>query len=409
MALFSSLWRRPELAKRDSAGNAGMLLPGRSSGGYSVSVDADSSMSHSAVWACIRLRAGLVSTMPLGVFRDVDVIPMAQRVPQFLKTPGGSQADAVTGAPNVALMEWLYSTQVDLDRYGNCFGIVTARDAMGFPATVELVPADSVRVKATGSRVVSYSIGRETYQPSEIWHERQYTVPGSPVGLSPLAYGAMSISSYLSAQKFANDFFSTGVAPSALLTNDDSEIAQSTLQQAKDRAKVAAANRDILVMSSDWKLQTYDVGNINDAFIREMEYGVTDICRFYDVPADLIDAVNAASNVTYANVSQRNLQLLTLHLGPCLARRENALTNALPEEYYVKFNRDSLMAMDPQTYAKLLIDKVKGRTLAPSEARALEGRAPYTSAQEKEFELLATYSNSISDSTSQVILPNGGN
>ena len=40
------------------------------------------------------------------------------------------------------------------------------------------------------------------YTADKVWHERQFPVPGLPVGLSPLIYAAWSIGEYLSEQQF---------------------------------------------------------------------------------------------------------------------------------------------------------------------------------------------------------------
>jgi HK97 family phage portal protein len=197
------------------------------------------------------------------------------------------------------------------------------------------------------------------------------------------------MSGYLSAQKFGLDFFRSGAMPSGVLKNTArNSLEASDVETTKRRFKAAAENRDIVVLPDEWEYSMFDIGNSNEAFIKEKEYGVTDVCRFFDVPADLIDAPQNASNVTYANVSQRNLQLLTLHIGPTLQRREAALSFAMPHKYYAQFDRSKLLAMDPETLAKLNISRVQGKVLAPSEARAADGLAPFTQDQINEFGLL---------------------
>jgi hypothetical protein len=54
----------------------------------------------------------------------------------------------------------------------------------------------------------------------------------------------------------------------------------------------------------------------------------------------------------------------------------------------VKLNSDALLRMDPETRAKMLGQEIKDRMLAPSEARALQNRQPYTDEQLAEFDRL---------------------
>jgi hypothetical protein len=63
------------------------------------------------------------------------------------------------------------------------------------------------------------SRSRHELQAGDVWHERQFPVAGVPLGLSPIAYGAMSIGTYLSAAQFAVDWFSNGSIPAGRLKN----------------------------------------------------------------------------------------------------------------------------------------------------------------------------------------------
>jgi len=109
-----------------------------------------------------------------------------------------------------------------------------------------------------------------------------------------------------------------------------------------------------------------------------------DVSRFFGVPADLIDAAIAGGpNITYANITQRNLQFLVMHLGPAVVRRENALSQLLPRPRFVKLNSDALLRMDPLTRAQMIQTQIQSRVLAPNEARALDNRKPFTPEQIK--------------------------
>ncbi|WP_309139976.1 phage portal protein [Micromonospora sp. 4G55] len=96
-------------------------------------------------------------------------------------------------------------------------------------------------------------------------------------------------------------------------------------------------------------------------------------------------AVQGGSNINYANITQRNLQFLIMHLGPAVARREKNLTKLLSRPRYVKLNTDALLRMDPLERAKVITEKIKNRTMTPTEARALDDNPPLTAQQIQEF------------------------
>jgi len=343
-------------------------------------VSADTALRSSAVWACLRLRADLISTMPVDEFRRVNGVQVEVPKPAFLTYPGG---------PRVHITEWLYSSQVDLDRCGNGFGLITERDASGNPSRVDLVPASDVVVRGTAGDITDYRIGSTTYDPRDIWHERQFTLPGLPIGLSPVAYAAYSIGGYLSAQQFALDWFGNSAGPGGTLKNTRQDVvSQEVAQAVKDRFKIATRNRDIFVTGSDWEWTPGSADASQSAFLEQMKYGVTDICRFFGVPADMIDAEGSSSSITYANVTQRNLQLLVMNLGPAIVRREVALSAALPQPRYVKLNTDAILRMDPSTVTENLAAQITARLRTVDEGREVLNLPPLTDAQYAEFDRL---------------------
>lgn len=373
MSLFS---------RRSSPGrSADQLIPARPElrAGRAM-VTTETAMRHSAVWACLRLRANLVSTMPVDVYRRVGGVQVEVPKPPVLINPGGER---------VGMLEWLYSSQVDLDRAGNCFGLITARDGLGFPARIELVPFADVSVKIKDGELSKYRIAGKLYDPAEVWHEKQYTLSGLHVGLSPIAFAAWSIGEYLSIQDFALDWFGNGAMPSAHLKNTvKPNMAPEDAALAKQRFKAATANRDLFVTGSEWEYKMIQAEQAGAEWIAAKNFGIGDVARFFDCPGDLIDAAVSGSAVTYANMTQRNLQFLIMSLGPAVTRRENALSSLTSRPRYVKLNSDALLRMDPQTRASVISAQINARVLAPSEARELDDRPPFTESQLAEFDRL---------------------
>lgn len=374
MSLFS---RR---ARRESAGpvREGEIPPRPEQHSGSAVVTNDTAMRHSAVWACLRLRGNLISTMPLDVYRKVEGLHVEVPKPPVLLNPGGER---------VGMVEWLYSSQVDLDRAGNGVGLITARDGLGLPARVELVPISDVVVRVRKGEL-TYRIAGTTYEPHEVWHEKQYTVPGLPVGLSPVAYAAWSIGEYLSAQQFALDWFGRGAVPSGHLKNTAKTLSPRQATETKQRFRATVQSGDVFVTGNDWDYDMIQAEHAGAEWLESKKFGLADVARFFDCPADLIDAAVSGSSITYANIGQRNLQFLIMSLGPAVTRRELALSTLTSRPRFVKLNTDALLRMDPATQAQVLATLINSRQLAPSEARALKDRPPYTEDQLAEFDRL---------------------
>jgi HK97 family phage portal protein len=359
-------------------GAAELIPPRTQAKAGTVVVTNDSALRHSAVWACLRLRADLISTMPLDVYRRVGNIQVEMPKPPILVNPGGERVD---------ICEWMYSSQVDLDRAGNTIGLITEVNGLGLPARIDLQPLGECSVQVIKGKL-RYRIGGREYEPQQVWHEKQYTIPGLEVGLSPVAYAAWSIGEYLSIQEFALDWFGNGAVPKARLKNTAKTITQRQASDVKDVYRASVRSGDIFVHGNDWEFDFISAQNAGMEWIEGKRYGVTDISRFFGAPADLIDAAVSSGSITYASITQRNLQFLIMQLGPAVYRRERALSKLLPNPRYVKLNSDAVLRMDPETRAKVDQIKIASRTLLPSEAREHDNRAPYTDAQYAEFDRL---------------------
>lgn len=375
MSLFGRKSRAANISSPEEL--LGERRAGRTNGAV---VTNDTALRHSAVWACLTLRADLVSTMPVDVFRRVQGVQVQVPTPPVLITPGGEQ---------VGIQEWLWASQFDLDRGGNVFGVITERTALGLPGRIELVALSDVTVRAKGAQITEVRIGRETYtgeRLKDIWHERQYTVAGMPLGLSPVAYAAWSLQESLSAQQFALDWFGGSAIPMAELKNTAKKINKAEAQIAKDYYKAAVANGDLFVHGNDWEYKPIQTVAASSEFLRTREFGLTDIARFFGAPADLIDAAVSTGSITYASTTQRNLQFLIMKLGPAVARRETALGRLTPRPRFVKLNRGALLAMDPEARARTIKTRLDSRALTLTEARGLDDLPPLTDADLAEFD-----------------------
>ncbi|MFM9604258.1 phage portal protein [Streptomyces turgidiscabies] len=351
-----------------------------------VHVTNETALRNSAVWACLRLRADLMSSFPIDVYRYVNGIQVEVPKPPVLVAPGGTE---------VGIKEWVYSTEFDLDRGGNCFGTITERtgvigpDGRGLPGRIDLVELGAVTVRGKGSTITKFVINGKEYEPWEVWHEKQYTVAGCPLGLSPVAYAAWTIEETLSAQQFARDWFAGGAVPLAELKNTAKTVDKDSARIAREQFRAAVDSSGLFVHGMDWEYKPIQAVASQSSFLEARQYGASDIARFFGVPGDLIDVAMSGSSITYANMTQRNLQFLIMNLGPAVSRREDAFSRKLVSgPRFVKLNTDALLRMDPEARARTIGARITNRTLAPSEARALDNLPPFTEDQLAEFDRL---------------------
>lgn len=345
--------------------------------GSNEPVSRDSALRASAVWACLRLRADLISTMPVDVFRRIEGVQVEQTKPPVLVTPGGKR---------VRWVEWAYSTQWDLDSIGNTVGVITLRDGFGLPAEIQLANMDEVTFIGKGSTLERIRIGSKEYTPDQVWHEKQFTVSGVPIGLSPIAYAAMTLNAGLSAQQFTVDWFSNSTMPGGHLKNTAKVLKREEAQNVKSSFKASVEAGDVWVSGNDWEYNMLAAKASESQFLETQKSSVVDICRYLGVPGDMIDAESSTGSITYANITQRNLQLLIMNLGPAIVRREDAISAGIcSQARYVKLNTAALLRMDTKTRLEGHKVAIDSRIYPPSRALDMENMAPLTAEEKAEF------------------------
>ena len=365
---------------------AAQMLGDRTSrrSGRRVTVTRDRAMRSSAVWACLRLRADLESTMPVDVFRRVAGVQVEQQKPPVMVAPGGSASGG-----GMTWIEHLYATRVDLDSTGNAVGVIRATDGAGRPAIIEMADVDTVSLRKSKTGVVKWKIDGTEYDLHQVWHERQFTASGSRLGLSPIAHAALTLSNGISAQEFADAWFGNSAIPAQHLRNTGKILNPTQADKVRQRYKATIEQGDVFVTGKDWELNLLAAKASESAYLEQQGATALDVCRFLGVPGDMIDVGVDGSSITYANVTQRNMQLLVINLGPALTRREEHYSlKLLPADRYMKFNPGALLRMDLKSRYEAYKIGVDGKWLTPSRIHDRENEQPFSSDELAELERL---------------------
>jgi HK97 family phage portal protein len=333
------------------------------------------SLSIPAVWAAVRIRADVVASLPVQVFRDRNGVPervTGNAVPGVLSQPSA----------HFDMCSWLAASQLSLDLRGNAYGRIVARDPGTYlPTQIELVHPDDVTVRINREGFVRYRIGggREL-GPDEVWHERQNEEPGNVVGLSPISAAARALGISLAAGDYGSGFFDEALTPSGLLSSD-AGIDEAQAKIVKARVLATQQGREPLVLGGNWTYKPLSISPTDAAYLDVLARGDVDAARLFSIPGELIDANSSGSSITYANREQRVQDLIAFRLGPVIQRRERALTRLTVRGQYVKLNTAALLRGDLMTRYQSYERGLRNGFLSFAEVRALEERQPLTQAE----------------------------
>jgi len=337
MSLF-----RPNHEKRIASLSAAELIlanGGRyGSRSYSgVPVNDDTALRLAAVWGCVDLISELLSTLPIDEYRrgsSDELIPQTR--PPLLDDPAGE---------GYGFEVWCRQIMVSLLMRGNSYGWIESVGADGWPTQIASLHPDEIKPRRDymAGPVEWYRDNKrvQRWPQGPLWHVPAYTVPGSPIGLSPIQYAAETIGVGLAAQKFGAQWFGDGAHPSSVFESP-LEINKEQAEVIKERIKTATYdNREPLVLGMGGHLEAIQVTPNESQFLETIKANADDVARFF-----FRRPPGEGGQVTYANVEARSLDLLTYTLNGWMVRIEKALTRIRPRPRFVKFNADALIRVD---------------------------------------------------------------
>jgi len=322
---------------------------------------------HSAVWAGTSIRSGVMSILPVQVFKGTGAEQTLLPTPAVLTDPcADMEIDEFGGC-----IEW------SLVLRGNAYVHVTAWDALMYPRKVEVLHPDFVWPDVNEKGYVTYRVNGKAVDPADMLHIRRHRPAGAVEGMSALTYARKSILAGLAAEDFGSRFFTDGGHPTALLKAAKAINDTAALTAKKRFLAALNGRREPVVLGGDWSYEQIQVNPEDSQFLETMQANDVVVARFVGVPASMIDAGVASGSITYANVETRALDFLVFHMQPAIVRYEKWLGKSFtPRGQRVVLDTAVMLRTDATTQAKVDRLRLFNAQTNPDELRAREGKGP---------------------------------
>ena len=340
-------------------------------------VNMDSAMQLSAVWACIKVTAQAASSLPVALYE---------------KTPDGSRekldiplAEILQESPNqdqTALEFW--EEQVTwLLAQGNAYAEKVFNSRGELIALQPLAASHCRPVRLTDDRLV-YRVtdrGRSEDLPRDrVFHIKGFGqgIKDRDYGLSPIAYGVHSMGAALAAEETAGRIFGNGLMTSGLLTTKDQkrlhpdqrEQLQKVLEQYAGSAKAGKT----MVLPASLEYAKTQLNPEDAQMLETRRFSIEDICRWFGTPPIVIGHSADGQTMWGTGVEQILLSWLTLGIDPICDRIEARIKKQLirptgSRRRYAEFNREALLQMDSKAKAEFLSTMVQNGLMDRNEGR----------------------------------------
>ena len=344
-------------------------------------VDEKSALQIATVYACVRLLAETIASLPLHLYRFTEKGDGKERATDHpLYKILYRQAN-----PEMTSFSFREAMMMHLLLWGNAYAQIVRDGKNGILGLYPLLP-ENVEIDRAENGDLFYTYHAYTdevpgehnkdiiFQRDEILH-----IPGlgfnGLVGFSPIAMMKNALGTTLAVEKYGSSFFRNGAQPAGVLEHPgvlkDPQKIRDNWMNAYGGANNA---HKVAVLEEGMAYKPISLPPEDSQFLSTREFGVEEICRIFRVPPHMVQDLKRA---TFNNIEHQSIDFVMHTIMPWLVRIEQAIIkDVLIEEeqdtYFPKFNVDGLMRGDYKSRMDGYAVGFSNGFLSPNDIRRLE-------------------------------------
>ena len=336
-----------------------------------TSVSINNATQIGAVYACTRLLADTISSLPVDTFirRDGNRLPFRPR-PAWVYEPEGPGSSRVEYFKQVVVSMLLsHGAVIQVVRGGN--GDVVA-----------LQPLDPTRVmvrRNPQTRGREFVIDGKTVLPGDqVLYICEMRKPGSVMGTSRIEEVKNTLGLAKALDEFASRYFSNGANAGGIIEFPGN----LTQEQAKDVVEAFEAGHKGLrkshkpgVLSGGAKFQKIGSDAEQAQMLESRQFAVEEIARVFRVPPSMI-GLNTPGAMSYASVEHNAIQFVRYSLTPLITAIEEAHNRLLTGDAFMRVNMDGLLRGDSATQAQVFSTAMQAGYMSVNDVRGLMDMRP---------------------------------
>ena len=348
-------------------------------------VDENSAMQIVTVYACVRLLAESVASLPLHLYRVTDNgIGKEKAKDHPLYKILYRQAN-----PEMTSFSFRETMMTHLLLWGNAYAQIIRDGKNSVLGLYPLLP-ENVEVDRDASGKLYYiyhaytdEVPGDTNKDIHFRREEILHIPGlgfnGLVGFSPIAMMKNALGSTLAVEKYGSAFFRNGAQPSGVLEHPGVLKNPEKIRENWSDVYGGAGNaHKIAVLEEGMKYSPISLPPEDSQFLSTREFDVEEICRIFRVPPHLVQDLKRS---TFNNIEHQGISFVQYTLMPWLERFEQAIIKdvLLEDEqdvYFPKFNVDGLLRGDYESRMRGYSIGFSNGFLSPNDIRRLENMDP---------------------------------
>jgi HK97 family phage portal protein len=334
-------------------------------------VNERTAMQTTAVYACVRILAETIASLPLNVYRSTDNGKEKATDHQLYYL--------LHDEPNPEMTSFVFRETLmsHLLLWGNAYAQII-RDGRGKVLALYPLLPDRMTVDRTTDGRLYYEYRKDTgyviLRPEDILH-----IPGlgfdGLVGYSPIAMAKNAIGMAIATEEYGSKFFANGASPGGVLEHPGVVKDPARIRESWNAVYQGSGNAHrIAVLEEGMKFQSIGIPPEQAQFLETRKFQTEEICRIFRVPPHLVANLDKA---TFSNIEHQSISFVVHTIRPWLVRLEQGMNKALlsPSEkgrYFVGFVVDGLLRGDYASRMQGYAIGIQNGFLSPNDVRTLE-------------------------------------
>lgn len=341
----------------DKAADAGYsFLFGRTTSGKPV--NERTAMQTTAVYACVRILAEAIASLPLHVYeyQDDGGKKLVHDHPLYYLLHDEPNPEMTSFVFRETLMSHLLI-------WGNAYAQII-RDGAGRVLDLYPLLPDKMEVQRDDRGNIYYVYSRNSdenpmfkeYGNIKLKAEDVLHIPGlgfdGLIGYSPIAMAKNAVGMTLACEEYGASFFANGANPGGVLEHPGVLKDPSKVRESWNSVYRGVNNaHKIAVLEEGMKYQQIGIPPEEAQFLETRKFQINEIARLYRIPPHMVGDLDKSS---FSNIEQQSLEFVKYTLDPWVIRWEQSLQRSLllPGEkgkYFIKLNVDGLLRGDYQS------------------------------------------------------------
>ncbi|WP_081658719.1 phage portal protein [Sporomusa ovata] len=369
MPLLSRLFQTRASPKNSSWGSAYNFFFGISTSGKTV--NERTAMQTTAVYACVRILAETIASLPLHTYRY---------------TNNGKEKATdhpiyylLHSEPNPEMTSFVFRETLmgHLLLWGNAYAQII-RDGWG--RVVALYPL--LPNKMTVNRSDQGQLYYEYNKDGQSYFLRSYEVLHIPglgfdglIGYSPIGMAKNAIGMAIATEEYGAKLFANGANPGGVLEHPGVVKDPARVRDSWNAVYQGSANAHrVCVLEEGMSFKSIGIPPEQAQFLETRKFQTEEICRIFRVPPHLVASLDRA---TFSNIEHQSISFVVHTIRPWLVRIEQSINKALFTEsekskYYVGFIVEGLLRGDYASRMQGYAIGIQNGFLSPNDVRSLE-------------------------------------